>query len=526
MLTLLSTQELMHQIELSGDRASMELAMAIIARDNEAVSYLRNVLKDSSYMEAADDRRWMPLHAVKLLGTIAYPQAIPELINALLLAGESDDDWILEDLPTAFGRIGPQAIEPLEGFILEHKNDHELWWPRSAAADGLASIAMKHPDENERILSFLHSLFSGDDDTEFLSFVASGLYDMNDTSSVPVLEKAFDDDLIQEDIFSRDDLQDFGKVKERYLGVYDRDLLDFYEADNVAARQARWEKEKKEKERLAAEKREKLEKNLAQEMRRLEAAMKMTERNILPQLRKAGRNDPCPCGSGKKYKKCCLSSVEAIPSKQVLGSGHYADYDYLQRASPYDPVLVLENLTALALQAEDGGDAALAMDIFRKLEPLAERAEIGMLGNLLNYWGDFCFNHREFGEEGLGIIRKRQDFYNNKDKEQWAFAVMDEADYLDLLGRREEGILDYEKLLKEVPGFHWVYIRFARFLERGGRFVEAADRYKFVLEMDEENDSGDMVTVARELKELAAAHGIELDEEVQEDIEMLLEYDI
>ena len=22
--------------------------------------------------------------------------------------------------------------------------------------------------------------------------------------------------------------------------------------------------------------------------------------------RKIGRNDPCPCGSGKKYKKCCL----------------------------------------------------------------------------------------------------------------------------------------------------------------------------------------------------------------------------
>ena len=24
-----------------------------------------------------------------------------------------------------------------------------------------------------------------------------------------------------------------------------------------------------------------------------------------------GRNDPCPCGSGKKYKKCCLSKDEA-----------------------------------------------------------------------------------------------------------------------------------------------------------------------------------------------------------------------
>ena len=25
----------------------------------------------------------------------------------------------------------------------------------------------------------------------------------------------------------------------------------------------------------------------------------------------AGRNDPCPCGSGKKYKKCCLPKDEA-----------------------------------------------------------------------------------------------------------------------------------------------------------------------------------------------------------------------
>ena len=24
-----------------------------------------------------------------------------------------------------------------------------------------------------------------------------------------------------------------------------------------------------------------------------------------------GRNEPCPCGSGKKYKKCCLAKDEA-----------------------------------------------------------------------------------------------------------------------------------------------------------------------------------------------------------------------
>ena len=25
-------------------------------------------------------------------------------------------------------------------------------------------------------------------------------------------------------------------------------------------------------------------------------------------FRSVGRNDPCPCGSGNKYKKCCLSA--------------------------------------------------------------------------------------------------------------------------------------------------------------------------------------------------------------------------
>jgi SEC-C motif len=30
--------------------------------------------------------------------------------------------------------------------------------------------------------------------------------------------------------------------------------------------------------------------------------------------RKVGRNDPCQCGSGKKYKKCCLDADEAARS--------------------------------------------------------------------------------------------------------------------------------------------------------------------------------------------------------------------
>ena len=36
-----------------------------------------------------------------------------------------------------------------------------------------------------------------------------------------------------------------------------------------------------------------------------EARPKVEQRRV----KKVGRNDPCPCGSGKKYKKCCGKGV-------------------------------------------------------------------------------------------------------------------------------------------------------------------------------------------------------------------------
>jgi uncharacterized protein YecA (UPF0149 family) len=32
---------------------------------------------------------------------------------------------------------------------------------------------------------------------------------------------------------------------------------------------------------------------------------------------KVGRNAPCPCGSGKKWKKCCANSTEPITSEEA-----------------------------------------------------------------------------------------------------------------------------------------------------------------------------------------------------------------
>ena len=34
----------------------------------------------------------------------------------------------------------------------------------------------------------------------------------------------------------------------------------------------------------------------------------------VPTVPKIGRNDPCPCGSGKKFKKCCVDQPARLPT--------------------------------------------------------------------------------------------------------------------------------------------------------------------------------------------------------------------
>jgi len=59
-------------------------------------------------------------------------------------------------------------------------------------------------------------------------------------------------------------------------------------------------------------------------------------------MAKAGRNDPCACGSGKKYKKCCMANDEAAA----------------RAARPAPPAAAPARLLSLAsyFQGEDGLD--------------------------------------------------------------------------------------------------------------------------------------------------------------------------
>jgi len=72
--------------------------------------------------------------------------------------------------------------------------------------------------------------------------------------------------------------------------------------------------------------------------------------------KKPGRNDPCPCGSGKKYKKCCLSAEENNASSRNAG-----EPDFLLK---YYPNLQKGGKDAdVVLFADHYSPEAIAMDI-------------------------------------------------------------------------------------------------------------------------------------------------------------------
>ena len=69
-----------------------------------------------------------------------------------------------------------------------------------------------------------------------------------------------------------------------------------------------------------------------------------------------GRNDPCPCGSGKKYKRCCLGKDAPAPGAWTTGERDSA----------------LASLMRFAQRAELDGDRAAAELTFwgKRLQPM------------------------------------------------------------------------------------------------------------------------------------------------------------
>jgi tetratricopeptide (TPR) repeat protein len=93
---------------------------------------------------------------------------------------------------------------------------------------------------------------------------------------------------------------------------------------------------------------------------------------------KIGRNDPCPCGSGKKYKQCCLRKEEeaehealaALSQAQKNGSvGSYSDLVKTvdQLAADYEEDVALAEASNAAVDLVHAGKLDQAEQAARDL---------------------------------------------------------------------------------------------------------------------------------------------------------------
>ncbi|MGN7612461.1 SEC-C metal-binding domain-containing protein [Magnetococcales bacterium HHB-1] len=224
--------------------------------------------KDLHNRYSYDIAVWAPIHAWRTLGMLQATEAINDLVALL----DEDSDWSLEEIPFVLGKIGEAAINPLASCLAERENG---LWHRIAALRGLEDIATEYPENRDQIIQILvlelkkfrqHQLTLN-------GFIIDTLATLKAKDALQLIKQAYDEDKV--DLSVMEDFEDYqievGLLKKR------RKPSPQY--------RIRWTAPKDDK---------------------LPTSASDTQ-TYMRETPKVGRNDPCPCGSGRKFKKCCLN---------------------------------------------------------------------------------------------------------------------------------------------------------------------------------------------------------------------------
>jgi len=221
-------------------------------------------------------------------------------------------------------------------------------------------------------------------------------------------------------------------------------------------------------------------------------------------IEKVGRNERCPCGSGKKYKKCCLSiagdlKVSADAGKLILGANCYSSLEYLQTLPPDSTLIQLENRAHIAeyLEEEDVEGALLCL---RENVALAERAHQNLLVNALQDLQLLCLNHPELIDEGLKVNDRLISLVSDEEK---GIYRCDKADLLAVSGSLEEAEKEYVAIFEDIPNYHFARYRYALFLEEHDRSKEAEGVLRALLERKDEIDDETYFSAEALLEEIS-----------------------
>lgn len=124
-------------------------------------------------------------------------------------------------------------------------------------------------------------------------------------------------------------------------------------------------------------------------------------------MTKIGRNDPCPCGSGLKYKKCCISKATPTPAGQVNEAGQLslslrAEVDKIQQAAA-EKKNTLHTLGVFIFFTTDEGDGWLleisemdALQVAKAGEPITVEIDESEETIEINWSHKFAIRNKKF----------------------------------------------------------------------------------------------------------------------------------
>ena len=136
-------------------------------------------------------------------------------------------------------------------------------------------------------------------------------------------------------------------------------------------------------------------------------------------MAKPGRNDRCPCGSGKKYKSCCLTKDEAAKREQLAKAQAARDERTAEKRQSLREVreAMLAKLSGSEMPEDDLDEASNSVvDLIRAGK--LDEAEAAARDLLVRYpevpdgWDRLGMMHEQRGENGhaADCYRKVIDF--------------------------------------------------------------------------------------------------------------------
>jgi len=247
---------------------------------------------------------WLRLHAVMILGLMPGEAAGHVLVTFIHGMDRDEDDnlqdWFSGYWPALMHNKPPSVIALLHDMYADKKVD---WYIRTNITEVVISSAhqqggMVLEETLDRAAQFVAD---EEEDWDYRFATANNLLDyprdrhraLITTLSAReyALAAYFDDEEINQAFARGTDVP----IRDNFSNPW-----RFYEQEEIERRQRRWEEEYQPQE----------ESNSAPDDFPRLSFNHYHQETYQRETPKVGRNEPCPCGSGKKYKKCCLGKAE------------------------------------------------------------------------------------------------------------------------------------------------------------------------------------------------------------------------